>query len=192
MRKRITALLLACCLVSVPVCADDMEQEQRVADLEGRVAALEEMLAPKDDAESTAPVAVAADTEFTKSGKIFTLTLERAYIVTELGMFDAEPEEGFDYLALDFSAQNISEEDDYINQFNVLGYVDDVAAQSKILISGSIKTLSGDILAGKKMNGSYVFAVPEDWQTFEFIYDEGYKGEKIKFTFAKDSSIFEG
>lgn len=81
------------------------------------------------------------------------------------------PAEGKMFVILKFTAENIGDEDDYINMFDETSYCDDAAIDPvSILFNYDGETIWGDVAVGKTRSGYIAYEVDQDWQKLEFIW----------------------
>lgn len=81
-----------------------------------------------------------------------------------------KPAEGKTFIGVQFTVENLSDEDQYISSMLLFdSYVDgikcDYSANANISISDG--TLDGTLSSGKKMQGYYAVEVPTDWKELE-------------------------
>ncbi len=100
-----------------------------------------------------------------------------------------EPEEGNVFVGIQFTIENVSQEDQSVSSLLMFeGYVDDVKASlsftASTVFSGG--TLDGTIAPGKKLVGYYALEVPESWGTIELnVQDDWLSDQTAKFIFKK-------
>lgn len=119
----------------------------------------------------------------TVTGEKWAISLQSAKVFNEVASeyFTDTPEDGNVYLVLFFDVQNVSDEDDYFNYFNIESYVDGYNQSIKILMNkpDGVDTLTGDVAAGKKLKGQLAWEVPEGWTELEVSYkDDPFGNEK--------------
>lgn len=102
----------------------------------------------------------------------------------EDGVLTDTPSEGMQFLTLFFEVENIGDQDDYFNYFYFDSYTDGYSTQLRIMFTkpDGYETLTGDIAAGKKLQGSLTWEVSPDWKEFETSFKE--IGADNKLTFA--------
>lgn len=107
------------------------------------------------------------------------------YDKIESELFDAEPDAGKKYLVLFMEAENISDEDQYINMFYTQAYVDDYEVEQDALIvePEGYGMFSGDLAPGKKLKGYLCYQVDPDWQKLEVTYTDGIIGDNPSYDF---------
>ena len=133
--------------------------------------------------------AVAHVGEYSKDDKLkITLKSAKEYttVKTDNEFADTEASKGKKIIILNFEAENISKEDDYINIFYYDAYCDDVSVETDMLMEypDGMQMFSGDIKAGKKLQGAVAYQVPEDWKILEFYY-EPIDGNRFAFSVEK-------
>lgn len=117
----------------------------------------------------------------------FKITLKEALMYSSIGedYYVQTPEEGKEYLIFFFDIENISEENEFISNYNFSGYVDGYTVSVEHLYDevNESEELSKDLAPNMKTKGYVAFEVNESWQEFEIHYSElfGYEDE-IKFT----------
>ena len=80
-----------------------------------------------------------------------------------------------------FEVENVSDEDDYFNYFNIESYVDGYNEDISITMSDveGMSLLTGDVAAGKKLKGYLAWEVSPEWEELEISYkDNLWTGEK--------------
>lgn len=119
----------------------------------------------------------------TVTGNEWAITLTSAKVFNEVksDFFTDKPGDGNVYLVLFFEVENVSDEDDYFNYFNIESYVDGYSSSIKILLNkpDGADTLTGNVAAGKKMKGQLSWEVPSEWEELEVSYKNSlWKGDK--------------
>lgn len=106
----------------------------------------------------------------------------KSYSVINEKSFEQKPDSGKKYVILNFKAENVSSEDEHINMFYIKAYCDDMSITQSTLLyyPDGYKILSGDLAAGKKLQGAVAFEVPENWQKLEISY-KPIGGTELKF-----------
>ena len=82
-------------------------------------------------------------------------------------------DDGKEYLVLFFEVENISDEDDYFNYYNITAYEDNYATNIEVLLGGAPEgydMLVGDVAAGRMLKGYLAWQVDADWEKFEMTY----------------------
>lgn len=127
------------------------------------------------------PVAHIGESATSDELKITFQSAKTYSIVNEKGI-EQKPDSGKKYLILNFKAENLSEEDDFINIFYIKSYCDDMSIDQTYLLyyPDGYDSFTGDIAADKKLQGSVAFEVPKNWQKFELSYDP-IDGAKLDF-----------
>ena len=114
----------------------------------------------------------------TASDSVWKISLLEARQYTEVKSeyFTDTPDEGNVYLVLFFEAENISDEDDYINYYNLTSYVNDYAVSTDMILGdvNGCSALASDVAVGKKHKGFVSFQVPSDWTKFETSYQTNF------------------
>ena len=117
------------------------------------------------------------------TGDKWSISLLSAKTFTEIAeeYYTEKPEDGKIYLVLFFEVENVSDEDDYFNYFNIESYVDGYNSEITILMNkpDGIAALTGDVAAGKKLKGQLAWEVSPDWKELEVSYkDNFWTGDK--------------
>jgi len=100
-----------------------------------------------------------------------------------------KPEKGKVFVGINFTIENISDEDQSLSSLlSFTAYADDVKCDYSISAAASFSdgTLDGDIAAGKKLVGWYSIEAPENWSKIDIEFvPELLSDEKITFNFTK-------
>ena len=116
-----------------------------------------------DQSESSTPDAQTAGVGQTVTGDKWAISLLSAKTYPEISsdFYTEKPEDGKIYLVLFFEVENVSNEDDYFNYFNIESYVDGYNSQISILMNkpDGVDALTGDVAAGKKLKGQLAWEV---------------------------------
>lgn len=125
-----------------------------------------------DDKKQTAKVGQ------TVTGDQWAISLQSAKVFTEISsdFYAVKPDDGKVFLVLFFEVENVSNEDDYFNYFNIESYLDGYNASIKLLLSepDGVKLLSGNVAAGKKIKGHLAWEVSSDWKELEVSYKSNF------------------
>ena len=204
MKRKLAIILIAAIFSSyipTPVYADATDDqiakiEKQIEILQAQLEKLKRKKCEQVETESETEQAedVVIGVAESVSGKTFKITPIRAYCPESVEYFmkDTYPEAGKKFVIIDFEVENISDEDDYFNWYNIDSYVDGYSADIKYeIVSGNL--LTGDVNKGKKLAGSLGYEVPIDWKEIEVNYDEGsiIQKSKITATITPDSPIFQ-
>lgn len=95
--------------------------------------------------------------------------------------FEQTPADGKVYLICFFEVENVSDEDNYFNYFNIESYVDGYNESISILMSDveDVSILTGDVATGKKLKGYLAWEVDPEWKELEISYKSNlWTGEK--------------
>lgn len=162
MFRRVLIALTACMLAAAPAMAEELETESAdVLEVEG---------------------------------EIYSIKIRSAEIIEEADNYcdPVTPDKGDVFLVVNFEAKNISDADDYFNRLNFIAYADDFEVeQTDYMLPDDPDMMTGDIVAGKGLRGYLIFAVPEDWETFEVYYEETFGADKLMLGFTSDSEVFD-
>ena len=98
---------------------------------------------------------------------------EYTTVKTENSFSDTKAADGKKIVILNFEAENISKEDQFVSMFYCKGYCDDISIEQKTLLvyPDDMNMLSGELASGKKLKGSIAYEVPKDWKKIEFKYE---------------------
>ncbi len=138
---------------------------------------------------SSAPAAAKPGESVQNSNLKISLTSAKLYDSIDVGEEDYSieitPDDGKKYLILFFEAENISDEDQYINIFYYDSYLDDTAVDSETLLTDveGYSMFTGDIASGKKLKGYVAYQVDPDWEKLEFTYTDGISSDSDKYNF---------
>lgn len=138
---------------------------------------------------SSAPAAAKPGESVQNSNLKISLTSAKLYDSINVGegdfSFETKPDDGKKYLILFFEAENISDEDQYINIFYYDSYLDDTAVESETLLTDveGCSMFTGDIASGKKLKGYVAYQVDPDWEKLEFTYTDGVSSDSDKYNF---------
>ena len=165
MKKIIIALLAVSCIFSLAGCIDDQPVNKISSDSQ----VSQESTEPSSEESDSSTAATVGET-LDYNGLKITLDSVENYVDTGDFVLD-EPEEGKQFVVLNFTVSNETGKDDHINMFYQEAYCDDVAIDSEaLLFNHSGETLWGDVANGKKRVGYVAYELPEEWQKFEFNY----------------------
>lgn len=118
-----------------------------------------------------------------------TLKITATEIKESTGSTYFAPEEGNVYVGVNFTIENISDEEQAVSSLLLFdGYVDDVSCD--LSFTGTVafdsKTIDGTVASGKKIVGWYVVEAPKDWQTLELdVKSDWLSSTKARFSFSK-------
>lgn len=125
----------------------------------------------------------------------FKITLTDALMYSSIGTDEYTmdiPEEGKEYLVFFFNVENISNESQYISDFDFTGYADGYEVSVEYLYNdiNSMGDLDATLSPNKKAKGYVAFEVDTTWQQFEISYSEWFGNEELVFRVVnEDSSI---
>lgn len=128
----------------------------------------------------------------------FKITLIDALIYNRVGTDESTmdvPDEGKEYLVFFFDVQNISDEIQYISDFDFTGYVDGYEIEVEYLYNDidGIGDLDATLKSNKKTKGYVAFEVEETWETFEIRYSDWFDDRELVFkVLNEDNSGFQG
>ena len=170
------AVVLSCSLSGcfLALLGDSSETSKTITDVSG---------AGVSDSPSATQEKQVAKVGQTVTGDKWAISLLSAKTFTEIKdeYYTDTPEEGKIYLVLFFEVENVSNEDDYFNYFNIESYVDGYNSSIKIIMNkpDGVDTLTGDIAAGKKLKGQLTWEVSPSWSELEVSYkDNVWTGSK--------------
>lgn len=99
------------------------------------------------------------------------------------------PEQGKVFVGVNFTIENISEEEQTVSTLMLFeGYVDDIKCDYSISAACVFDegTLDGSIAPGKKLVGWYALEVPSDWKNIELeVQSNWLSNSSAKFVFTK-------
>ncbi|HJD22584.1 MAG TPA: DUF5067 domain-containing protein [Firmicutes bacterium] len=176
MKKLGVFLLAAAAALAMSGCVVSEESSQVITDNDpAGESQAETSAAPEGDTKASVGQTVTSDT--------WAISLTGAKVYEEIAgeYLTDKPEEGKVYLVLFFDVQNVSEEDDYFNYLNVESYVDGYSATQSLLTSDpdGYEWLTGDVAAGKKLQGYMAWEVDPEWKELEVSYkDDLWTGNK--------------
>ena len=100
-----------------------------------------------------------------------------------------KPESGNIFVGVNFTIENISDEEQTISSILLFdGYVDDINCELSISASAAFgsKMLDGTLAPGKKLVGWYAVEIPENWKTLELnVQSEWLSSTSANFVFNK-------
>ncbi len=120
--------------------------------------------------------------EYAKPGQVVTgdkwsiaLLYAKEYDSIDSEYYSDKPSDGNKFLVLFFDVKNISDGNEYFNNFYFEGYADDYSVNSTLIMGNpdGMSGVGGDIDAGKMSKGIMVYEVPFDWKEFEISYKDG-------------------
>lgn len=172
--KKIFSLLLGVVLV-VSLAACDLEQPSKEENQSKPVA---ESSVEKEDTFSLNETAVFSNLKFTANE-----------IKESNGEGFFTPDDGNVFVAVNFTVENISDEEQNISSILLFdAYVDDEKCEYSVNANCAFDsgTLDGSIAPGKKMTGWYALEVPKDWSNLEMHVSSNWlSGSSAKFVFTK-------
>jgi len=107
----------------------------------------------------------------------------------------AIPDEGKEYLVFFFDVENISDESQYISDYDFTGYVDGYEIEVEYLYNDidGIEELDTTIKPNKKTKGYVAFEVEETWENFEINYTDWFDDKELVFNVInEDNSGIQG
>lgn len=131
---------------------------------------------PSSQNESSEPEQTVAGVGQMVTGDKWSISLLYAKTFSEVKSeyFSDTPSDGKSFLVLFFEVENVSNEDDYFNYFNIESYVDGYNTPIKLLLNDpdGIDVLTGDVAAGKKLKGHLAWEVSPGWKELEVSYKD--------------------
>ena len=117
----------------------------------------------------------------------FTITLHDALIYQSVGSDETYlevPEEGKEYLVFFFEVENVSDDNEYISDYDFTGYVDGYEVELAYLYNDieGIGELDANLPPNKKTKGYVAFEVDTTWQEFEIHYADWFETSELIFT----------
>ena len=128
----------------------------------------------------------------------FKITLTDALMYDSIGTEEETidiPDEGKEYLVFFFDVENISEESQYISDFDFTGYVDGYELEVEYLYNDidGIGDLDATLKPYKKAKGYVAFEVDETWESFEIRYSDWFDDTELVFrVINEENSSFQG
>ena len=128
----------------------------------------------------------------------FKITLVEALMYNSIGTEEDTmdiPDEGKEYLVFFFDVENISEESQYISDFDFTGYVDGYELEVEYLYNDidGIGALDATLKPYKKTKGYVAFEVEENWKSFEIRYSDWFDNKELVFrVINEENSSFQG
>lgn len=172
--KRLFILLMGFVLV-VSLAACDLDQPTKE---ENQSKPVQESSVLKEDTFSLNETAVFSNLKFTANE-----------IKESNGDDFFTPDDGNVFVAVNFTIENISDEEQNISSILLFdAYVDDVKCEYSVNANCAIDsgTLDGSIAPGKKMTGWYALEVSKDWSNLEMHVSASWlSGSSAKFVFTK-------
>ena len=189
MKKIITAalaMILAVCLTGCIVVDSGKNSSKVISDIpESSQESQQEQASSADSSteESKSEEATVAKVGQSVEGPDWKISLLSAKTFEKVGeeYFEQTPADGKIYLVCFFEVENVSDEDNYFNYFNVESYVDGYN-ETIAVIMGDVEDasmLTGDVAAGKKLKGYLAWEVDPEWEELEISYKSDlWTGEK--------------
>lgn len=193
-------------LFAVPTAADGVEDritalEEAVKELQDEVAELKGS-APEASVESAAATAVSAESESASADPVqggfvlgeskYSITAIKAYTLDSFESYGDTytPQEGNQFLCVEFDAENISDEENYLNRYDFDAYCDGYQVEQLEDCPEDFNVLTGDIARGKHMRGGFIYEVPSDWAEFEIGFTEEYDGPRTSIVITPGNELF--
>lgn len=115
------------------------------------------------------------------------------FTATELRVSNGDdffkPENGNVFVGINFSIENISDEEQVVSGIMLFdGYADDVKCSYSISAAAAFSggTVDGTVAPGKKLVGWYALEVPENWSDIELaVKSDWMSNHSAKFVFTK-------
>lgn len=122
----------------------------------------------------------------TLTSEDFKITLTDALTYDSIGIEEDSmdiPKEGKEYLVFFFDVENISDESQYISDFDFAGYVDGYETEVEYLYNDieGIEDLDTTLKPYKKTKGYVAFEVEETWEKFEIRYSDWFDDKELVF-----------
>lgn len=123
----------------------------------------------------------------------FKITLTDALIYSSIGdneYLKDTPAEGKEYLVFFFEVENISDESQYISDYDFTGYADGYEVSNEYLYNdvNGISDLSATLSPNKKAKGYAAFEVDTTWQEFEVSYSDWFDNNELVFKVVNEDS----
>lgn len=123
----------------------------------------------------------------------FKITLNNLLIYSSIGNDENNldiPSEGKEYLVFFFGVENISDDNEYISDYDFTGYVNGYEVKLAYLYNDidGIKELEANLPPNKKTKGYVAFEVDTSWQEFKIHYKDWFGEEELVFTVVNENS----
>lgn len=128
----------------------------------------------------------------------FKITLTDALMYNSIGTEEDTmdiPDEGKEYLVFFFDVENISDESQYISDFDFTGYVDGYEVEVEYLYNDidGFEDLDATLKPYKSAKGYVAFEVEETWKSFEIRYSDWFDDTELVFrVINQDNSSYQG
>ena len=100
------------------------------------------------------------------------------------------PNEGKEYLVFFFDVKNISDDNEYISEYDFTGYEDGYEVEIVSLYNDveKIKELNANLPPNKKTKGYVAFEVDKTWKEFEIHYSNWFENNEVIFTVVNEKN----
>ena len=116
----------------------------------------------------------------------FNITLHDALIYSSIGTDENNldiPDEGKEYLVFFFEVENVSNDNEYISDYDFTGYADGYEVEIAYLYNDieGIKELDANLPPNKRTKGYVAFEVDTTWQEFEIRHEDWFGSNELVF-----------
>lgn len=123
----------------------------------------------------------------------FNITLHDALIYSSIGTDENNldiPDEGKEYLVFFFEVENVSNDNEYISDYDFTGYVDGIVVEKTYLYNDidGIEELTANLPPNNKTKGFIAFEVDTTWQEFEIHYEDWFGSNEIVFAVVNEEN----
>lgn len=123
----------------------------------------------------------------------FKITLNEALMYNQIGTDEYNmdiPAEGKEYLVFFFDVENISDDNEYISDYDFTGYSDGYEVELAYLYNDidGISELDANLPPNKKTKGFVAFEVDTTWQEFEIHFEDWFETNELVFTVVNEDT----
>lgn len=169
--KRLVAFILA-----GVICTPVMANEDRIAEIEAQIAELE------------AELRELKGSSLSVTGDNFEMSIESAFVSDSLKQeysdVDILPEDGNQFLVLQVSVHNLTDEEQYVDWTDFLAYSGkhSLELSDKCYSVEKYEYITGYVTADRYIDGYLIYEVPTDWAEAEISYPDSYGGDFMTVT----------
>lgn len=177
--KRIIIIALAVVLGVSAGCGTDeasnsesknsVSQTSQASSSENKVSQTDQVSSPESETSQSGNDMVSGNLKFTIDKVITTKLLkgENEYL-------NDKANDGKAFVIIEMTAENIGDENDYVNPLYFSASSDDISISDAVLLNkpDGLEMFSGDIMSGKKRKGYLAYKLEENWKSVEISYTE--------------------
>lgn len=177
--KRIIIIALAVVLGVSAGCGTDeasnsesknsVSQTSQASSSENKVSQTDQVSSPESETSQSGNDMVSGNLKFTIDKVITTKLLkgENEYL-------NDKADDGKSFVIIEMTAENIGDENDYVNPLYFSASSDDISISDAVLLNkpDGLEMFSGDIMSGKKRKGYLAYKLEENWKSVEISYTE--------------------